>query len=53
MWTGERHHHADGREVALADLGLRLRQRILYECDFDDLREHDVCVEEPGVGASQ
>ena len=22
MWTGERHHHADGREVALADLGV-------------------------------
>ena len=31
MWTGERHRHADGREVALADLGFRLRQRIVYK----------------------
>lgn len=45
MWTGERHHHADGSEVALADLGLRLRQRILYEYDFGDLWEHDIRVE--------
>ena len=45
MWTGERHHHADGREIALADLGLRMRQRILYEYDFGDLWEHDIRVE--------
>lgn len=45
MWTGERHHHADGREVVLADLDLRLRQRIFYEYDFGDLWEHDIRVE--------
>lgn len=45
MWTGERHRHADGREVALADLGFRLRQRIVYEYDFGDLWEHDIRVE--------
>lgn len=45
MWTGERHYHADGREIALTELGLRLRQRILYEYDFGDFWEHDIRVE--------
>ena len=45
MWTGERHRHEDGREVALADLELRLRQKVLYEYDFGDLWEHEVRVE--------
>ncbi len=31
MWAGERHRDAAGREVMLADLQLRVRQRILYE----------------------
>ena len=38
-WTGQRHHVEDGddlREVTLADLSLRLRQKILYEHDFGD-----------------
>lgn len=53
MMSGERHYHADGREIRLADLELRLRQRILYDYDFGDLWEHDVRVEsalepEPG-----
>lgn len=30
-WTGERHRDVAGREVALADLQLRVRQRIQYE----------------------
>lgn len=45
MWTGERHHDATGREVTLADLRLRVRQRILYEYDFGDLWEHEIRVE--------
>ncbi|NGO55441.1 plasmid pRiA4b ORF-3 family protein [Allomesorhizobium camelthorni] len=45
MWTGERHRDAAGREVMLADLQLRLRQRILYEYDFGDLWEHEIRVE--------
>jgi hypothetical protein len=47
-WTGQRHHVEDGdelREVTLADLSLRLRQKILYEYDFGDFWEHEVRVE--------
>jgi hypothetical protein len=44
-WTGERHRDAAGREVTLADLQLRVRQRIRYECDFGDLWEHEIRVE--------
>ena len=36
---------AAGREVTLADLQLRLRQRIHYEYDFGDLWEHEIRVE--------
>lgn len=49
QWTGERHYLiGDGeglRELTLADLSLRLRQRILYEYDFGDFWEHEVRVE--------
>lgn len=45
MWTGERHYDGHGRELTLADLGLRLRQKVLYEYDFGDLWEHDIRVE--------
>ena len=53
MWTGERHRDANGHEITLADLRLRLRQRILYEYDFGDMWEHEIRVEakrerEPG-----
>ncbi len=34
-----------GREVTLADLVLRVRQRIRYEYDFGDLWEHEIRVE--------
>lgn len=43
--TGERHRDATGREVPLADLQLRMRQRIRYEYDFGDLWEHEIRVE--------
>lgn len=43
-WTGERHRDAV-REVTLADLQLRVRQRIHYEYDFGDLWEHEIRVE--------
>ncbi len=39
-WTGERH-----RDAVLADLQLRVRQRIRYEYDFGDLWEHEIRVE--------
>jgi hypothetical protein len=39
-WTGERHRDAADREVTLADLQLRVHQRIRYEYDFGDLWEH-------------
>lgn len=44
-WTGERHRDAAGREVTLADLQLRVHQRIRYEYDFGDLWEHEIRVE--------
>ena len=44
-WTGERHRDAAGKEMALVDLQLRMRQRILYEDDFGDLWEHEIRVE--------
>lgn len=44
-WTGERHRDAAGKEIALVDLQLRVRQRILYEYDFGDLWEHEIRVE--------
>lgn len=43
--TGERHRDAAGRKMTLADLQLRVRQRILYEYDFGDLWEHEIRVE--------
>ncbi|TYR36416.1 plasmid pRiA4b ORF-3 family protein [Mesorhizobium microcysteis] len=45
-WTGERHRDATGKEIALVDLQLRVRQRILYEYDFGDLWEHEIRVED-------
>jgi Plasmid pRiA4b ORF-3-like protein len=45
MRAGERHRDAAGREVTLADLQLRVRQRIHYEYDFGDLWEHEIRVE--------
>jgi hypothetical protein len=45
MWSGERHRDIHGREITLADLRLRQRQRILYEYDFGDLWEHEIRVE--------
>ena len=36
----------DPRRVHLADLGLRLRERFLYEYDFTDGWQHDVRVEQ-------
>jgi hypothetical protein len=44
-WAGQHHRDAEGREIALADLELRLRQCILYEYDFGDLWEHEIRVE--------
>jgi len=44
-WTGERHRDAAGREVTLAELQLRMRQRIHYEYDFGDMWEHEIRVE--------
>src|SRR3546814_4470632 len=47
--TGERHHLVeDGkilRELTLADLSLRVRQRMMYEYDFGDFWEHEIRVE--------
>jgi hypothetical protein len=40
-WTGVRHREAAGREVTLADLQLRMRQRIHYEYEFGDLWAHE------------
>ena len=49
QWTGQRHHLVeDGkvlRELTLADLSLRLRQRMMYEYDFGDFWEHEIRVE--------
>ena len=49
QWTGERHYLAEdgevSRELTLADLSLRLRQRMVYEYDFDDFWEHEIRVE--------
>ncbi len=49
QWSGERHHLVeDGRilrELILADLSLRLRQRMMYEYDFGDFWEHEIRVE--------
>ena len=45
MWTGERHRDAERREIRLADLKLRRRQRILYAYDFGDFWEHEIRVE--------
>lgn len=49
QWTGKRHHLVeDGkilRELTLADLSLRVRQRMMYEYDFGDFWEHEVRVE--------
>ena len=36
----------DPRRVRLADLGLRIRERFLYEYDFTDSWQHDVRVEQ-------
>ena len=36
----------DSRRVRLADLGLRLRERFMYEYDFFDSWEHDVRFEQ-------
>lgn len=49
-WTGQRHHvvEDDGksvREITLADLSLRLRQKIIYEYDFGDFWEHEIRTE--------
>jgi len=38
--------HDDPRRVRLADLGLRVRERFLYEYDFTDGWQHDVRVEQ-------
>ncbi len=43
--TGERHRDPSGKEVRLADLRLRLGQRIIYEYDFGDMWVHEVRVE--------
>ncbi|TYR36418.1 plasmid pRiA4b ORF-3 family protein [Mesorhizobium microcysteis] len=43
--TGERHRSPSGDEVRLADLQLRLRQRIVYEYDFGDMWVHEIRVE--------
>lgn len=49
QWTGQRHYLVeDGkvlRELTLADLSLRLRQRRVYEYDFGDFWEHEIRVE--------
>lgn len=49
QWTGQRHHLVESgkvlRELTLADLSLRLRQRIVYEYDFGDFCEHEIRVE--------
>jgi Plasmid pRiA4b ORF-3-like protein len=37
---------ADPRQVRLADLGLRVRERFLYEYDFTDGWQHDVRIEQ-------
>src|SRR5438874_377300 len=36
----------DPHQVRLADLGLRVRERFLYEYDFTDGWQHDVCIEQ-------
>jgi hypothetical protein len=36
----------DSRRIRLADLGLRLRERFLYEYDFFDSWQHDVQLEQ-------
>src|SRR5919202_4419549 len=36
----------DPRQVRLADLGLRVRERFLYEYDFTDGWQHDVRIEQ-------
>src|ERR687883_55909 len=36
----------DSRQVRLADLGLRVRERFMYEYDFTDSWQHDVRVEQ-------
>jgi hypothetical protein len=36
----------DPREVRLADFGLRVGERFLYECEFTDGWQHDVSVEQ-------
>src|SRR5438477_3271804 len=38
--------HDDPRQVRLADLGLRVRERFLYEYDFTDGWQHDVRIEQ-------
>ncbi|KUM27836.1 hypothetical protein AU467_35275 [Mesorhizobium loti] len=43
--TGERHRDPSGNEIRLADLQLRLRQRIIYEYDFGDMWVHEIRVE--------
>ncbi|RUW45798.1 hypothetical protein EOA32_33220 [Mesorhizobium sp. M1A.F.Ca.ET.072.01.1.1] len=48
--TGKRHRDAAGREVTLANLQLRGRQRIRYEYDFGDRWEHDLRVEARAIG---
>lgn len=44
-WTGDRHRDAAGRDVTLAYLQLRVRQRNPNEYDFGDLWEHDIRIE--------
>lgn len=47
QWTGQRHYIDGGarRELALADLSLRQRQKFLYEYDFGDFWEHEIRIE--------
>ena len=50
-WTGQRHYvdhgeeNGERRELTLADLSLRLRQKLIYEYDFGDFWEHEIRVE--------
>lgn len=46
-WTGQRHYIDGGerRELALADLLPRLRQKFVYEYDFGDFWEHEIRIE--------
>ncbi|MEO7254123.1 MAG: plasmid pRiA4b ORF-3 family protein [Casimicrobium sp.] len=47
QWSEQRHyHHGEPlREIRLADLGLRVRQKLSYDYDFGDFWEHEVRIE--------